>query len=609
MARAGDLRPCANLEDALCGSIEVPLDRRDPSSEKVVRVGFELYRRAEVDRPSLGTLVFMEGGPGYSSTSSRFWYLRLAGDLRRRRDVLLVDARGTGRSDALHCPGLQSYDGNYLDNARDCARRLGAAATLHGSGNAADDLIAVLDALKIDRIDLYGDSYGTFNAQTFAVRHPERVRSLVLDGAYPIAGLDPWYPDTARAAARAFTLTCTRSRSSCPVSPQATSREIAAFAKQLEDAPFEGRANDADGKPRHVKANVDTLISAVSAADGQSVVYRELFAARAALAAGDRAPLLRLIAETSYWGDAGRPRVYSEAHAVAVACHDYPWNYDLAAPEAERRRQFAEARRALPAKAFAPFPRDAWAKSSWMAYDLCLTWPAPKHHDPAFPDGATYPDVPVLVLNGDLDQRTSSESARRVAANFPVSSFVEVANLGHVTALNDFDGCTEAIVRTFWRNLAPPDVACARTEYAPSRVLRAFPRRLADVDGAWRMGNASPRLRRAALLAAATAADVTWRWQSMLGTRGAGLRGGRFTVEGDEQVTFRLDGVQLVEDVAASGTVRWNRRTGAVAADLALSGATSGKLRVRWADGRSGTVATATGSINGRRLDGAFVAP
>ena len=46
-------------------------------------------------------------------------------------------------------------------------------------------------------VDLYGDSYGSFFAQTFTVRYPQRVRSVVLDGTYPIEGLDPWYGTTA----------------------------------------------------------------------------------------------------------------------------------------------------------------------------------------------------------------------------------------------------------------------------------------------------------------------------------------------------------------------------------------------------------------------------
>lgn len=606
---AEPLAPCRGVEGALCGSVAVPLDRHDKVSTEKLSIGFELYRRAEAEKPSLGTLVFMEGGPGYSSTASRDWYLDLAGEFRARRDVLLVDARGTGRSGALDCPALQSYRGNYLDAAKACAKQLGAAATLFGSGNAAEDLVAVLDRLGIGKIDLYGDSYGSFNAQTFAVRHPERTRSLVLDGAYPIAGLDPWYPDTSRALSRAFALVCARSAASCPVAPDATDAAIKALAERLHAAPVRGTVPDADGVPRAVEATVDTLISTLSAADGQPAVYRELFAAKAALEAGDPAPLLRLVAETTWWGDAGRPRVYSEAHAVAVSCHDYPWTYDLAGGRRQRRAQMRASRRALPGDVFAPFGRRDWGGASWPAFDLCLTWPAPKYEDPPLPPATRYPSVPTLIINGDLDQRTSSEGARRIAENFPVSTFVEVANLGHVTALNDFDGCTESIVRGFWQTLSVPDTRCARKAYSPVRVTRSFPRRLADVDGSWTQGAGDERIRRATVLAAATAADVIARWSSMLGSKGVGLRGGSFEATGFGTVRFTLDGARLAEDVAVSGTIEWRRRSGAVSATLSLAGAVRGELRIAWPDERPETLAFAEGTIDGTPVRATFGAP
>ena len=59
---------------------------------------------------------------------------------------------------------------------------------------SADDLAAVIAALRLGRVDLYGDSYGTFFTQVFAGRHPGLVRSVVLDGAYPTYGENAWYP-------------------------------------------------------------------------------------------------------------------------------------------------------------------------------------------------------------------------------------------------------------------------------------------------------------------------------------------------------------------------------------------------------------------------------
>ena len=84
----------------------------------------------------------------------------------------------------------------------------------------------VLRALGIGRIDLYGDSYGTFFSQTFAVRHPSFLRSVVLDSAYFVQWPDPWYSDTNRAMDAAFRLACERWPTPwvCPCCPPTSTR-------------------------------------------------------------------------------------------------------------------------------------------------------------------------------------------------------------------------------------------------------------------------------------------------------------------------------------------------------------------------------------------------
>ena len=123
-----------------------------------------------------------------------------------------MDNRGTGRSGAVDCPELQRAPTLTEANRRRLRRALGPRAPLYSTTLAVDDLAALLDALAIGRIDLYGDSYGTFFAQVFAVRHPERLRSLVLDGAYPLGtGEYAWYPAYAPAMRDKFNLACQRS--------------------------------------------------------------------------------------------------------------------------------------------------------------------------------------------------------------------------------------------------------------------------------------------------------------------------------------------------------------------------------------------------------------
>src|SRR5450631_714524 len=110
------------------------------------------------------------------------------GPLLGRRNLLAIDNRGTGRSGALECPSLQGYAGPsgtaaFQQTVAACAESLNHrwrypdgswvhASDLFNSAPAAEDLAALIKALGLARVDLYGDSYGSFFAQVFAARFP-----------------------------------------------------------------------------------------------------------------------------------------------------------------------------------------------------------------------------------------------------------------------------------------------------------------------------------------------------------------------------------------------------------------------------------------------------
>jgi pimeloyl-ACP methyl ester carboxylesterase len=605
-AQAVKLRRCREGR-ARCGHIKVPLDRSDAGLGKI-KIGFELYPRKNRSRRKLGTIVAVEGGPGYATTGSRSSYLELLAPLRKRRDLLLIDNRGTGKSEPILCQPLQSYKGNYVDAVGKCGRQLGPASDLYGTGNAAEDMADVLDALGIKKVDLYGDSYGTFFGQTFAVRHPEKLRSLVLDSAYFVGGTDPFYIDTNRAIRDAFRYVCER-RPSCASRPGDPMRRMARMAERLRREPIVGRAPNGDGVVRKVKVDVGGLIYIVTNAAYAPTIYREFDAAvRAALRKKKPyyRPLLRLARETYYVGGAGPVEEYSEGLYVAVACNDYPQAYDMTAPIKERRKQYKatlrELRRTQP-NAFAPFTIREWVTSPVEYFDSCIEWPRPSRVDSPIPPGATFPSVPTLVMAGDLDPLTSPEGARQTAAAFPNSTYVEVANMTHVTALADFSRCTSDIVLRFVRKLDAGDTSCA-SEYSEIRVVDKFSRR---AEGQGEL----PTRRLAILVGARTVSDVIARWYQMYGYEGVGLRGGRFSTTDGPHIKWELDGVRWVDDVAVSGTATWDRTTGAMRADIRLSGsgAAPGRLTLRWNDWDRLARASVTGVLNGREIDVTIPAP
>ena len=85
-----------------CGAIERPLDPTG-AVPGIVTVGFEYYPRRDKAHARLGVILPQEGGPGYSSTGTRYFYVGLFDPLRSRRDILIVDKRGTGSSDPINC--------------------------------------------------------------------------------------------------------------------------------------------------------------------------------------------------------------------------------------------------------------------------------------------------------------------------------------------------------------------------------------------------------------------------------------------------------------------------------------------------------------------------
>jgi pimeloyl-ACP methyl ester carboxylesterase len=607
-AQAARLSACPGVPGARCSTILRPLDPRLPNGA-TISIGFELHRATNRNKPSLGTIVAVEGGPGYPSTGSRDFYLDLFAPLLARRDVLLVDARGTGTSSVINCPELESFQGDYIDNVGLCGNQLGTASDLYGTAFAADDLAAVLDSLGIDRIDLYGDSYGTFFGQAFAIRHPDRIRTLTLDAAYPVEDQDPWYPDENRAMRSAFRLVCQRDPGCSAVAGDVIDR-LAVLADALRAQPLVGQAYDADGVLRDVEVDAAFLSYIMGVATYGTTVYEELDGAgRAWLQGGDPGPLLRIAAEQTDWTESGVPEEFSSGLYVAVICNDYPQLWDINAPLGQRRAQFGAAvanTRATDPDVFSPFTVDDWLASPWTEYESCIKWPKPDPWVPPVDSPATYPAVPTLVLVGDLDSITSSEGAQIVADRFPNSTFVEVANIGHVTALSDFSRCASNIVVEFVRSRSPGDTSCA-SQYQEARTTDEFPQRLNDVAAPPGAGTA--RQRRVASAAASTVADLFPRWFAMLGEAGVGLRGGTFTTAGLDVVRFNMNGLRWVDNLEVSGSVKWNRATGAISSTVTCARAADCRLTITWNYNASHATATVTGRIDGAQVSLSMPAP
>jgi pimeloyl-ACP methyl ester carboxylesterase len=109
----------------------------------------------------------------------------------------------------------------------------------YNTRESVDDLADVLDALGIPTVDLYGDSYGSYFGQAFAVNHPGRLRSLVLDGTYPLPGTDPAFGDLAEATWRRCASSARGARAAPPAA-RSRSRSSAASCGGFARTPCAG---------------------------------------------------------------------------------------------------------------------------------------------------------------------------------------------------------------------------------------------------------------------------------------------------------------------------------------------------------------------------------
>ena len=177
--------------DALCGKYEVYENRSTRSGRKIA-LNLMLLPASSA-KPAPDALFYLAGGPGAAATA--YASERFMTGLRRNRDVVLVDQRGTGGSNPLNCPSpgskedMRGYFGEVFppERIRACRADLEKAADLklYTSSIAMDDLDEVRAALGFDRINVYGGSYGSTAALVYLRQHPEHVRAVAVFGVAP----------------------------------------------------------------------------------------------------------------------------------------------------------------------------------------------------------------------------------------------------------------------------------------------------------------------------------------------------------------------------------------------------------------------------------------
>src|ERR687884_514452 len=578
-----------------CATVNVPLDRYG-GTPGTVSLYVERLGAAGTPR---GVMFLIAGGPGQGSagafdlgTNAAEWRDQFPG-----YTLVAFDPRGTGRSGVLRCPELQADPS--ASPAREqalvakCATEIGSSRSFYSTRDHADDIDAVRQALGVDRIGLWGTSYGTQLSVAYALTYPSHVQRLLLDSVADAAGRDPFSLDDLQQMPKGLASLC--SGGLCRAATPNFVGEVVKLANRLGTHPLTGKVAKPGGGTSTVRADgVDFLSGVVLDSDLNAGLAAELPAAVHAALRRNPRPLLRLVQldrETSVTPT----EELSMGLLAATVCDDGPFPWQPETPIAQRRALLDAARNALAPGATGPFGK--WATDIGPAA-LCLLWP-PQARRPGIGAGPL-PDVPVLVLAGERDLRTPASNAAAIAARFPQGHLLTVPGVGHSVLGADFTTCSGEAVKT-WLNGGAPPSRCPRSPMLVNPIGK-FPSSFAALRPT---GAAGARGRTLAAVAK-TVREAAASWG--LAVTGfsqahsiAGVYGGALRASG---VTFSLSRYSLVPGVRVSGSFRLFRP----GAGLPLPARFVGSVRVTGAKAAHGSLrvgrATLSGRLGGRRVRG-----
>lgn len=429
------LGPCERPEQAaftsiyaesLCGHVSVFEDRNARQGRKIDLNVMIIPAIDSAVKPD--SIFFLAGGPGQAATDiGPALFTRLRG-LRMERDIVLVDQRGTGRSNPLTCEAdenlldsigttLDEAEGLQLEHLRTCLATYDANPALYTTPIAMDDLNEVREVLGYGSINLYGISYGTRAALVYLRRHGSTVRSVILDGVVPLTMSIPGNVALdAQAAFDAMLADC-KLQPGCAAAFPGLDAEFHGLIRRLQEAPETvvlthprtGKEITFIVEPRLVTRLVRTVLY-------ERTLTSLLPLAIHAAWTRNYQPLVTLA-----YAFAGEDLKMSTGMMASVLCSEDFRNVNSAndAPD---------------------FDNPVYA----AVKPVCEFWPTGEV--PADYFEPVQSDVPVLLASGKLDPITPPVYGIEAAATLTNSQHVIVPGTGHVTSLQ---GCMPRVMREF----------------------------------------------------------------------------------------------------------------------------------------------------------------
>ena len=286
---------------------------------------------------------------------------------------------------------------------------------------------AIRAQLGVEKVTLFGISYGTELAIQYARTYPQHVERLILDSVVDPDDPDPYFTSTFRAMSpdAAVAVPGPLRAGSAPTPASDLGQLVAQLRAEADDGARLRRPRPLAQGHRSPPLDLFDLMLVTDYIPPLRAILP--IAVRSALE-GDGALLARMIRDSCALDVLGSPRDFSTAR-YATVCETEPMPWDPGTPIDQRPAVVQQRIAALPANTFAPFDPPVVVEDE---IDLCLRWPdVPRPPSTAAP--LPYPTVPTLILQGGEDLRTPPEVSARVAARIPGSIRIVVPGTGHST--------------------------------------------------------------------------------------------------------------------------------------------------------------------------------
>jgi pimeloyl-ACP methyl ester carboxylesterase len=424
---------------ARCGVVEVSEDPSKPERKIALNVVIVPALRP---KPAAPPLFHLEGGPGITATDAALYYAGPGSIYRESREVVLIDQRGTGGSNPLHCPAIENRspleDEYVAEDVIACRNQLSSRADLasYSTMRIAEDIDSVRQALQAEQIDIWSISYGTRLAQEYIKRFPGRVRRATMAGFAPLDYRSPLFH--AMNAQRVLDLLFYKCRAdeACNTKYPNLQNEWASLLAKLERSPAQLQWNGKAGSLSRGRFTEEVRNSLAT-----SVGQRAFPAMVHAAFSGDFGPFLQSLRKG--------PSPFAIGLYLTIACSEGASR--IAAPDIQRYTA-------------GTFLGDYRVRQELAA---CESWPRYRLPADFFDPPAGSP--PVLVISGEMDHVMPPDYAGQFCARLQNCHLLVIPNLGH--APFDLDvwsegGCYD-MVTTKFLDEGVIDVSCVKKMYPP----------------------------------------------------------------------------------------------------------------------------------------------